>query len=156
MTCTVGSSAGAVIRRRLLGCIQGFRLHARLEVSVIPFPAPATSHVACGFPALRAPAHFTASVMGPITEPSSGCIGGWASVSARERPYRNPLYPRITYFYSLFLIYLPTYPARGNVRASVGLRWVTFLGDLHRTHPTFVRPVYLPNQPVDLGAKLKC
>ena len=31
-----------------------------------PFPAPATSHVACGFPALRAPAHFTTRVMGPI------------------------------------------------------------------------------------------
>ena len=31
-----------------------------------PFPAPATSHVACGFPALRVPAHFTTRVMGPI------------------------------------------------------------------------------------------
>ena len=30
------------------------------------FPAPATSHVACGFPALRAPAHFTSRVMKPI------------------------------------------------------------------------------------------
>src|SRR5215471_8565946 len=72
----VGSGAGAVIRRRLLGCIQRFRLRARLGVAVVPFPAPATSHAACGFPALRAPAHFTARVMGPGTGPSSGCIVG--------------------------------------------------------------------------------
>src|SRR5215471_6570686 len=62
----VGSSAGAVIRRRLLVCIRRFRLRARLGVSVIPFPAPATSHAACGFPALRAPAHFASRVMKPI------------------------------------------------------------------------------------------
>ena len=30
------------------------------------FPAPATSHVACGFPALRAPAQFMSRVMRPI------------------------------------------------------------------------------------------
>ena len=30
------------------------------------FPAPATSHVACGFPALRAPAHFTSKFMRPV------------------------------------------------------------------------------------------
>ena len=59
----VGSSAGAVIRRRLLVSIRRFRLRARLEASVIPFPAPATSHAACGFPALRAPAHFGSRVM---------------------------------------------------------------------------------------------
>jgi hypothetical protein len=62
----VGSSAGAVIRRKLLVCIRRFRLRARLGVSVIPFPAPATSHAACGFPALRAPAHFSSRVMKPI------------------------------------------------------------------------------------------
>src|SRR5262249_35042631 len=53
----VGSGAGAVIRRRLLGCIQRFRLRARLGVAVIRFPAPATSHAACGFPALRGTTH---------------------------------------------------------------------------------------------------
>ena len=42
---------------RWLGCVPGFPLRARLAVSVAPFPAPATSHAACGFPALRAPAH---------------------------------------------------------------------------------------------------
>jgi hypothetical protein len=30
------------------------------------FPAPATSHAACGFPALRAPICFTPRLMGPI------------------------------------------------------------------------------------------
>src|SRR5947199_8083795 len=49
-----------------LACIRGFPLRARLGVAVAPFPAPATSHVACGFPALRAPAHFMARVMRPI------------------------------------------------------------------------------------------
>ena len=62
----VGSGTGAVIRRQLLGRVRGFPLRARVGVAVIPFPAPATSHVACGFPALRAPAHFTSRVMGPI------------------------------------------------------------------------------------------
>jgi len=33
---------------------------------MVTFPAPATSHAACGFPALRAPAHFASRVMGPI------------------------------------------------------------------------------------------
>src|SRR3981189_3333594 len=30
------------------------------------FPAPSTSHAACGFPALRAPICFTSGLMGPI------------------------------------------------------------------------------------------
>jgi len=30
------------------------------------FPVPATSHTACGFPALRAPIGFTPRLMGPI------------------------------------------------------------------------------------------
>ena len=34
--------------------------------TVGPFPAPATSHAACGFPALRAPAPFATRVMRPI------------------------------------------------------------------------------------------
>ena len=35
-------------------------------VIIAPVPAPATSHVACGFPALRVPAHFTTRVMRSI------------------------------------------------------------------------------------------
>lgn len=62
----VGSRTGAVTRRIALVCIQGFPLRARVGCSVVPFPAPATSHAACGFPALRAPAHFLSRVMGPI------------------------------------------------------------------------------------------
>ena len=38
-------------------------------------PAPATSHVACGLPALRSPAHFTSRVIGPVMlEPLSAVI----------------------------------------------------------------------------------
>ena len=41
-------------------------------MSVAPFPVPATSHAACGFPALRAPAHFATRFMRPIrSEPLS-------------------------------------------------------------------------------------
>ena len=32
-------------------------------LTMSPFPAPAASHAACGFPALRAPAHFWSRVM---------------------------------------------------------------------------------------------
>ena len=42
----VGSSTGAVIRRKLLVCIRRFHLRARLGVSVTPFPPPATSPAA--------------------------------------------------------------------------------------------------------------
>jgi len=55
-----------VIGRTPLVRIRGFPLRARVGSSVIPFPAPATSHAACGFPALRAPAHFSSMVMRPI------------------------------------------------------------------------------------------
>jgi hypothetical protein len=47
----VGSRTGAVAPR--------FRWECLTIRTVTWFPAPATSHVACGFPALRAPAHFT-------------------------------------------------------------------------------------------------
>ena len=49
-----------------LACIRGFPLRARLGFSVAPFPTSATSHAACGFTALRAPAQFAARVMRPI------------------------------------------------------------------------------------------
>ena len=68
----VGSRTGAVARRSILGCIRGFPLRARLGRSVAPSPAPAASHVACGFPALRAPAHFTPRVMWPVASRGSG------------------------------------------------------------------------------------
>jgi len=40
---------------------------------VVPFPTPATSHVAGGFPALRAPAHFT--FKGYETYPMGTAVG---------------------------------------------------------------------------------
>ena len=55
-----------MIRRSPLVCVGAFALRAQVGSSVIPFPAPATSHAACGFPALRAPARFASRVMGPI------------------------------------------------------------------------------------------
>src|SRR5712691_6821282 len=48
----VGSGTGAVTRRPLLVCIQGFPLRARVGGAVVPFPVPAASHAACGFAAL--------------------------------------------------------------------------------------------------------
>ena len=62
----VGSSAGAVDLGKGSSCCR--RLSPSAGASVLtmsPFPAPASSHAACGFPALRAPAHFASRVMGP-------------------------------------------------------------------------------------------
>ena len=44
-----------------------FEHRASVRLAVAPFPAPSASHAACGFPALRAPAHFSPRVMRPIT-----------------------------------------------------------------------------------------
>jgi len=60
----VGSRAGAVDVGKGSSCCR--RLSPSAGASVLtmsPFPAPATSHAACGFPALRAPAHFASRVM---------------------------------------------------------------------------------------------
>ena len=59
----VGSRAGAVLRRRGLSVSPRFLWECLTSRTVSPFPAPATSHAACGFPALRAPAHFPPRVM---------------------------------------------------------------------------------------------
>ena len=45
-------------------CIPGFPVRARVDPTVTPFPAPATSNAAGGFPALRSPVHFEPRVMG--------------------------------------------------------------------------------------------
>ena len=87
----VGSRTGAVIRRSSLVCIRAFALRAQVGSSVIPFPAPATSHAACGFPALRAPARFTSGVMGPImleplvTVDDSAGLGNHQTVRGRHK-----------------------------------------------------------------------
>jgi hypothetical protein len=59
----VGSRTGAVTRRTLPGCIRCFPRCTLLGISGVPLPAPASSHVACGFPTLRAPAHFALGCM---------------------------------------------------------------------------------------------
>jgi hypothetical protein len=97
----VGSRTGAVVLRSLLVCIQGFPLRARLGVSVTPFPAPATSHVACGFAALRAPAHFTSRVMRPMD---------WMRLSGpavNKTPGTDEKSPRVPYSHSLFHRFQP-------------------------------------------------
>ena len=62
----VGSRTGAVPRRPGLSVAPRFLWECLTSQTVGPFPAPATSHAACGFPALRAPAHFASRVMRPI------------------------------------------------------------------------------------------
>src|SRR2546422_5430179 len=76
----VGSGTGAVIRRRLLGRVQGFPLRARVGVTVIPFPVPAASHAACGFAALRAPAPLRGRGYGAVRVGG----GGRATVSGQR------------------------------------------------------------------------
>ncbi len=72
---------------RSLGRVRGFPLRARLAESVAPFPAPATSHAACGFPALRAPAHFATRFRRPIcSEPLSKTTVEPAPESGRPLP----------------------------------------------------------------------
>ena len=44
----------------------GFPWECLTNRTVSRLPAPATSNRACGFPALRAPAHFASRLMGPI------------------------------------------------------------------------------------------
>jgi len=53
-------------RRSGLSVAPRFRWECLTIQTVNWFPAPTTSHVACGFPALRAPAHFTPRFMRPI------------------------------------------------------------------------------------------
>src|ERR1035438_3141882 len=47
------------------GCSTAFAV-ALHSGAIITFPAPATSNVACGFPALRSPVCFGLWLMGPI------------------------------------------------------------------------------------------
>src|ERR1700688_4038820 len=74
----VRSGTGAVIRRRLLGRVRGFPLRARVGGAVVPFPVPAASHAACGFPALRAPAPLRGKGYGAVR-----WSGGLVTVNGR-------------------------------------------------------------------------
>jgi hypothetical protein len=62
----VGSRTGAVFRRSGLAVAPRFLWECLNSQTVNPFPAPATSHPACRFPALGAPVCLVPRVMGPI------------------------------------------------------------------------------------------
>ena len=62
----VGSRTGAVFRRSSLAIAPRFLWECLSSQTVNPFPAPATSHPACGFPALGAPVCLVPRFMGPI------------------------------------------------------------------------------------------
>jgi hypothetical protein len=62
----VGSRTGAVLRRSDLSVAPCFLWECLTSRTVSLFPAPATSHPACGFPALGAPVCFAARFMRPI------------------------------------------------------------------------------------------
>jgi hypothetical protein len=62
----VGSRTGAVFLRSSLAVSPRFLWECLSSQTVYPFPAPATSHPACGFPALGAPVCFMQRFMGPI------------------------------------------------------------------------------------------
>ena len=79
-----------MIRRFPLVRLRGFPLRARLGSSVIPFPAPASSHAACGFPALRAPARFASRVMGPIELELLSAQVAYSTASSRSPGSRHP------------------------------------------------------------------
>ena len=66
-SCREGRGLAPMFRRFGLAVAPRFRWECLTNRTVNWFPAPATSHVACGFPALRAPAPFTSRFMGPIT-----------------------------------------------------------------------------------------
>src|SRR4051812_47696642 len=57
----VGSRTGAVRRRSGLSVAPRFLWECLTSPTVCPFPAPATSNGAGGFPALRSPVHFAPS-----------------------------------------------------------------------------------------------
>ncbi len=68
----VGSRAGAVTVGPAYLLLRLSAVECLNSRAVVPFPAPASSNAACGFPALRFPARFTSRVMWPI---------GWGALS---------------------------------------------------------------------------
>src|SRR5713101_5779780 len=59
----VGSRTGAMLRRCSLAVAPRFLWECLTSQTVSWFPAPATSNVACGFPALRSPVGFKSRFM---------------------------------------------------------------------------------------------
>ena len=62
----VGSRTGAVLRRFSLAVAPRFLWECLISHTVSWFPAPATSNVACGFPALRSPVGFKSRFIRPL------------------------------------------------------------------------------------------
>ena len=62
----VGSRTDAVFRRPGLAVAPRFLWECLSSQTVNPFPVPATSHPACGFPALGAPVCYVSRFLGPI------------------------------------------------------------------------------------------
>ena len=58
--------AGDGTKNGLPGRVEDWRASRPRHPDSATFPAPSTSHAACGFPALRAPICFTSGLMGPI------------------------------------------------------------------------------------------
>ena len=53
--------------------------------SLAPFPTPASSYAACGFPALRTPVHFIPRVMGPIEPGALSAVAAWDETRGNAR-----------------------------------------------------------------------
>ena len=53
---------------------------------MVPFPAPAASHAACGFAALRAPAPLRGKGYGAVRWSGGPCDGQWATRYALKSP----------------------------------------------------------------------
>src|ERR1700678_4843134 len=77
-----GSRTGAVFRRSGLAVAPRFLWECLNSQTVNPFPAPATSHPACGFPALGAPVCLVPRFMGPI---ELGQLSRWTIDEAGSR-----------------------------------------------------------------------
>ena len=58
--------AGDGTKNGFSGRVEDWRASRPRHPDRATFPAPSTSHAACGFPALRAPICFTSGLMGPI------------------------------------------------------------------------------------------
>ena len=58
--------AGDGTKNGFPGRVEDWRASRPRHPDRATFPAPSTSHAACGFPALRAPICFTSGLMGPI------------------------------------------------------------------------------------------
>ena len=83
-TVVVGSRTGAPTLGSG-GCSTAFAV-ALNPAAMITFPAPATSNVACGFPALRSPVCFGPRLMRPI---QSGWLSAEQSTAYSTTPNRN-------------------------------------------------------------------